>query len=242
MTRTAAGKPASPAQISYAKVLIEQAIRGVKGVPGWLRADEAPDASQLAAMDAVTISTLIDSLKNRKPFEVERFGGGAYRVIPKKASVSRVAHVYGLKIALESKRWGPFEFKIDRPKGYEKEWPQDDGSVKRYTYPVDYGYFTDHEGEDGEGLDAFVGSDPEGKIESFLKLKTSEDGEALIPDETKFLIGLTDEERRKVLDLYKPEEIVGLREFQDVYELIAFLHSFRTQKSAARVADRYLSR
>lgn len=158
----------------------------------------------------------------------------------KVASTIRIAKVAALKLALETKRWGPFVFEIDRPNGFKKEWPQDDGSVKSFVYPVDYGYFVDHTGEDEEGLDAFVGDDPQGKIESFLKMKPSEDGSHLVPDETKFLIGLSDAEREKILDLYEPEMIVGLREYDDVYELISFLNSFRDRAASIRVASRYL--
>jgi len=142
-----------------------------------------------------------------------------------------------MKVAMAEKKWGPFHFELDRPKGFKKEWPQDDGSVKKFTYPVDYGYFVGHTGEDDEGLDAFVGDDPTGKIESFLKMKPSEDGSGLVPDETKFLIGLTDAERAKVMALYNPEEIVGLREYGDVYELVAVLNAFRDKKVASRNAS-----
>jgi len=156
------------------------------------------------------------------------------------AASVRVAKIHALKVALDTKRWGPFTFEIDRPKGYKKEWPQDDGSVKKYTYPVDYGYFVGHTGEDEEGLDAFVGEDPEGKIESFLKMKPSEDGETLVPDETKFLVGCSDEEREKILGLYEPEMIVGLREYDDVYELISVLNAFRDRTASIRVASRFM--
>lgn len=154
---------------------------------------------------------------------------------------SRIARTFFMKVALATKRWGPFSFELDRPKGFKKEWPQDDGSVKKFTYPVDYGFFVGHTGEDDEGLDAFVGDDPEGKIESFLKMKPSEDGKSLVPDETKFLIGLNPAEREKVLGLYEPEMIVGLREYEDVYELVAVLNAFRDRTAASRVASRYSS-
>lgn len=76
-------KPASPSQISYAKALIEQGIRGLRGIPGWLNPDDAPTDAQLATMDSVSISDLIDSLKSRKPFKVERYGNGAYKIVRK---------------------------------------------------------------------------------------------------------------------------------------------------------------
>lgn len=156
----------------------------------------------------------------------------------RKTSAERVARVAALKMALDTKQWGPFHFEIDRPKGFVKEWPQDDGSVKKYKYPVDYGYFVKHTGEDDEGLDAFVGDDPTGKIESFMKMRRDDDGK-LIEDETKFLIGLTAEERKKVMGLYEKSEIVDLREYEDFYELVNTLKGFR-DKTASRVASRFI--
>jgi tRNA nucleotidyltransferase/poly(A) polymerase len=158
---------------------------------------------------------------------------------PAQRVASRYLRRSVLAAALESKRWGGFTFKIDRPKGYVKTWDQPDGSIKKYKYPVDYGYFVGHTGEDDEGLDAFVGSDPTAKIESFLKLKPSDDDpDELVPDETKFLIGLTDAEREKVMSLYEPENVTEMREYKDVYSLIEALTEYRTAK---KVASRYRS-
>lgn len=139
-----------------------------------------------------------------------------------------------MKLSFDTKRWGPFTFEIDRPKGFVKTWDQPDGSVKKFKYPCDYGYFVDHTGEDDEGLDAFVGDDPAGKIESFLKMRRDDQGN-LVPDETKFMVGLSDPQREKVIGLYHPEEIVGLREYTDFYELIAALNAFRDRKKQARM-------
>lgn len=139
-----------------------------------------------------------------------------------------------MKLSFDTKRWGPFTFEIDRPKGFVKTWDQPDGSVKKFKYPCDYGYFVDHTGEDDEGLDAFVGDDPAGKIESFLKMRRDDQGN-LVPDETKFMVGLSDSQREKVIGLYHPDEIVGLREYTDFYELIAALNAFRDRKKQARM-------
>lgn len=139
-----------------------------------------------------------------------------------------------MRIAFDTKKWGPFTFEIDRPKGFVKTWDQPDGSVKKFKYPCDYGYFVDHTGEDDEGLDAFVGDDPAGKIESFLKMRRDDDGN-LVPDEAKFMVGLSDPQREKVIGLYHPDEIVGLREYTDFYELLAALNAFRDRKKQARM-------
>lgn len=147
----------------------------------------------------------------------------------------RLAYLEGVKLALAEKRFGPFVFKIDRPKGYVKTWDQPDGSVKKYTYPVDYGYLVRHTGEDGEGLDFFVGDDAGAPVESFMKLKPGADGK-MVEDETKFMIGLTAAERAKVLALYKDGELVDHRKYKDVYELVAHLASFRGKKKTANLA------
>jgi inorganic pyrophosphatase len=141
----------------------------------------------------------------------------------------RLAYGYGVKLALAEKKFGPFTFKIDRPKGYVKTWKRPDGSEKKYTYPVDYGYLIRHTGEDGEGLDFFVGDDPSAPVESFMKLKPGPGGK-LIEDETKFMIGLTESERKKVLALYDSGELKNHRVYKTVYDLVDRLKDFKNKK------------
>ena len=119
------------------------------------------------------------------------------------------------------KQLGPFSFVIDRPKGTVKEWPQSDGSVKRFVYPCDYGYWPKIKGEDGEGLDAFVGDDPKGHKESFQKLNP--DG---TPDETKFLLGVTDRQREAIYGLYKTE-VNARRVYDDWDDVQAALDEYK---------------
>lgn len=127
------------------------------------------------------------------------------------------------------KQLGPFSFVIDRPKGTVKEWPQPDGSVKRFVYPCDYGYWPKIKGEDGEGLDAFVGDDPKGHKESFQKLNP--DG---TPDETKFLLGVTDRQREAIYGLYKTE-VNARRVYDDWDDVQTALDEYKSKmhKSAA---------
>ncbi len=139
-----------------------------------------------------------------------------------------LAYCYGVKLAFATKKFGPFTFKIDRPKGFVKNWKQPDGTTKTYTYPVDYGYLNNHIGEDGEGLDFFVGDEPSAPIESFMKLHP--DGSE---DETKFMIGLTADERKKVLALYSKGELVDHRKYKDVYSLVDHLKTFKKKKTAS---------
>lgn len=106
---------------------------------------------------------------------------------------------------------GDLRFKIDRPKGFKKEWP----GGRSWTYPVDYGYVPGlkEKGGDGESLDAFVGDDPAGHLESFQKLRR--DGGRMVPDETKFLLGLTDAERNAIYKFYG-DEVNARRTYEDM--------------------------
>ncbi len=137
-------------------------------------------------------------------------------------------------MALPTKTLGPFTFKIDRPKGTVKKWP-----TKTFTYPCDYGYFPRLKGEDEEGLDAFVGDDPSGHLESFQKLKPNASGK-LVLDETKFLLGVSDEERSKIYGLYG-QEVHARKTYRDFEELGAALECFkpkRRQKTAMAAGER----
>lgn len=131
----------------------------------------------------------------------------AARVIPKtiKPVAKPLTPVRGIAEKLSSHKTRYFlgyAFKIDRPEGFVKKWP----GGKEFTYPCDYGYFPKHIGEDGEGLDAFIGGDKGGAFESFLKLKPGKDGE-YVPDETKFLLGVNASDKKKIYDLYGPKEV-----------------------------------
>lgn len=136
-------------------------------------------------------------------------------------------------MTLKTKKFGPFIFKIDRPAGYVKEWPRPDGSVKRFTYPVDYGYWPKIKGEDGEGLDAFVGDDEKGHLESFQKLNP--DGSL---DETKFLLGVSDAEREKIYKLYGTE-VHARRVYETFDDVQKALDTFKTKmhKVEKKLAD-----
>lgn len=123
---------------------------------------------------------------------------------------------------------GPFQFKIDRPRGYVKSWPQPGGGKKTFVYPCDYGFFPGVKGEDGEGLDAFVGSGSH--YECFQKLKKNEQGQDVL-DETKFLIGVSDEERRRIYELYG-SEVWNRRVFRGVEDVLRHLEEFHPVKKA----------
>lgn len=129
---------------------------------------------------------------------------------------------------MRTKTFGGLRLKIDRPKGTLKEWPQPDGSVKRFVYPCDYGFLPGHKGEDGEGLDFFVGDAADGHLESFQKL----DPEGRL-DETKFLVGVTDAEREAIYRLYG-REIWHRKVYETMDALLRELPKFAPQHK-----DRY---
>lgn len=129
---------------------------------------------------------------------------------------------------MKSKTFASIRFTIDRPKGTVKEWPQPDGSIKRFVYPVDYGYLPRHTGEDDEGLDFFVGDQPDGHLESFQKLRRHDDGKQHL-DETKFLVGVTDVEREAIYRLYGPE-VWRRRTYRDMDQLMREAAKFKAAK------------
>jgi hypothetical protein len=129
---------------------------------------------------------------------------------------------------MKTKTFAHVAFKIDRPKGFAKTWNNPDGSSKTFVYPCDYGYFPRLTGEDGEGLDAFVGDDPHGHFESFQKLTRNDEGQDVL-DETKFLVGVTDAERETIYTLYGPE-VWHRQVYPDFEALCRNLDKFKSKK------------
>jgi hypothetical protein len=83
---------------------------------------------------------------------------------------------------------------IENRKGSYKSFDTDSSyPLKGVTYPVDYGYIKGYTGEDGDPLDAFVGS---GKLFGYITVWRND-----VPTETKMFLNLTDAE----LDLVKKE-------------------------------------
>jgi inorganic pyrophosphatase len=81
---------------------------------------------------------------------------------------------------------------VDNPRGEPR------GSSS-YVSPVDYGYLEGTSSMDGAGIDVFVGSDPEQRIDAIvctvdLKKRDSE---------IKVLIGCTEEEKQAIVRIYE---------------------------------------
>ena len=82
---------------------------------------------------------------------------------------------------------------VDNPRGTH------DGDSSTFVYPVDYGYLEGTLSMDGEGIDVFVGSDPEQRIDAVICVIDL----MKIESEIKVLIGCTEEEKQAIMSLYE---------------------------------------
>ena len=82
---------------------------------------------------------------------------------------------------------------VDNPRGTH------DGGSYTVVYPVDYGYLEGTTSMDGDGIDVFVGSDPEQKIDAIVCTLDLVKRDS----EIKVLIGCTEEEKQSILHLYE---------------------------------------
>jgi hypothetical protein len=91
---------------------------------------------------------------------------------------------------------------IENPKGSYKSFEIENDPVwKNYplagvTYPVDYGYADGYKSEDNHDLDVFVGS---GDLNAYIKIWRYD-----VPIETKFAIGVTEEEWKEIVTIFAP--------------------------------------
>lgn len=93
------------------------------------------------------------------------------------------------------------EIIIDRPKGSYHP------TAKQIKYEVDYGYLKGTLSGDGEGIDIWLGSDKERKVDAIVNSVdlTKRDSEI------KILIGCTEEEKLKIYDFHNQlEPIAGI--------------------------------
>ena len=84
------------------------------------------------------------------------------------------------------------ELVLDRPKG---------SSHPRYPeliYPLDYGYLTETSGSDGDGIDVWRGSVPEGRLDAVVCTVDLHKRDA----EVKLLLGCTSAEKRLVCSFH----------------------------------------
>jgi hypothetical protein len=119
---------------------------------------------------------------------------------------------------------------IEQVKGsYKKFRDPDDPSTAEYplegvTYPTDYGYLMGHTGEDGDGLDVFLGNGQDGEeYGRFFVYRPDVDGEV----ETKFYLGLTPDERAAVFAAFGPVLRGTPETFMDQASLQAALAKYR---------------
>lgn len=81
---------------------------------------------------------------------------------------------------------------IDRPRGsHHPRFPE-------IVYGLDYGYLDGTSSNDGEGVDVWLGSDPERGLDAVICTVDLDRGDA----EMKLMVGCTDEEKAYVEDFY----------------------------------------
>ncbi len=93
---------------------------------------------------------------------------------------------------------GESEIVIDRPKGSAHPRYPD------FIYPVDYGYLKNTASPDGGGIDVWVGTDPERKIDAVMCIVDLIKRDS----EIKILIGCTEEEKALVYRTHNESEFM----------------------------------
>ena len=88
------------------------------------------------------------------------------------------------------------EIIIDRPKGSAHPRFHD------FIYPVDYGYLKNTSSMDGEGLDVWLGSDPERQLDAIVCVVDLMKKDS----EIKLLLGCTEEEKTLICETHNKTE------------------------------------
>lgn len=110
---------------------------------------------------------------------------------------------------------------IDRPKGYVQTGRDAEGKAWEREYKVDYGYIPRTKGGDGEGLDVFVGPNPDADTTYWIAQKKA-DGSF---DEYKVIVGAdTAEEAKKIYFDHVPEKYFGGMSEMSVEQMKALLN------------------
>jgi inorganic pyrophosphatase len=91
------------------------------------------------------------------------------------------------------------EIVIDRPKG--SKHPR----LKEIVYEVDYGYLKGTSSGDGEGIDLWLGSDKDKKLEAIMCTIDLDKKDT----EIKLLIGCTEREKEKIYAFHNQLDFIG---------------------------------
>jgi inorganic pyrophosphatase len=88
---------------------------------------------------------------------------------------------------------GSSELVIDRPKGFSHP------HAASVVYPLDYGYLHGTSSSDGEGIDVWRGSHPEGRLDAVVCTVDVRKRDA----EMKLLLGCTTAEKHMICDFHQ---------------------------------------
>jgi hypothetical protein len=101
------------------------------------------------------------------------------------------------------------KIRIDRPKGFVQKGTDEAGKAWERTYAFDYGYLPKTEGGDGEGIDVFLGPDPEADEAYWVCQMKQKDGDEVF-DEYKVFLGFpTKAEAKKAYFQHIPRKYYG---------------------------------
>lgn len=110
---------------------------------------------------------------------------------------------------------------IDRPKGYVQTGRDAQGTPWEREYKVDYGYIPRTKGGDGEGIDVFVGPNPDADTTYWIAQKKA-DGSF---DEYKVIVGADSaEEAKKIYLDHVPEKYFGGMSEMSIEQMKALLN------------------
>jgi inorganic pyrophosphatase len=116
---------------------------------------------------------------------------------------------------------GESEVVIDRPKGARHP------RFEAIIYPVDYGFLKGTTSMDGDGIDVWRGSSPDGKIDAIICTVDLREKDS----EIKILIGCTPEEKKLILAFHNRWDMSGIL----VQRLTSNSHSPQKNSTSARL-------
>lgn len=143
-----------------------------------------------------------------------------YTAIEKAERARRAIAIAKRKQVAKKLSFQGIELRIDRPAGFVQTGKDEHGQAWERTYQVDYGFIPGTEGGDGEGLDVYLGSDPEAHLAHWI-IQRKSDGSF---DEFKLMLGFADQRAaRSMWEAHTPKRFFGGIETTSVAMMKALL-------------------
>lgn len=151
--------------------------------------------------------------------------------------IAATGSLHGHKVPIDSVKkklvFQGMKISIDRPKGFVMEGHDDEGKPWRREYTHDYGFLPKTEGGDGEGIDVFLGPDPDAH-EAYWVIQRKKDDSF---DEYKVFLGFKNkDEAKRVYAAHIPMRFFGGMVAMRVSMMKALLGQEPLEKIATRLA------